>query len=211
MTSPTDDTEQEKSYGIQVKLTEKDYKQFCGIALVSTAEKTIIFFIASIILSATAFRAIFEIIQELEIFKFNSPIIIFGVLFIVMVVGTLVLLRFFNAFIKERSFYEDGSLLSPKTIKIDYSGVTEQSNVTKSHTKWAGIHKISDNDKGIYFFIDKMQAYIIPKDTFETKEAANEFVEQARHYWQLKSGKGNKNPWNNNNNDKDKRNETDPE
>lgn len=70
----------------------------------------------------------------------------------------------------------DGSLLGDRTYYILKDGLKEISENNESLTKWQGIKKVTESEEGIYIFVDKIAAYIVPKRFFDTNEEMNSFI-----------------------------------
>lgn len=74
-------------------------------------------------------------------------------------------------------------ILGEHIISISPEGIRERTLINDGIIIWAGIKKISTNKKYIYIFIDNMMGHIIPKESFSTKEEADEFLNTALMLW----------------------------
>lgn len=84
-----------------------------------------------------------------------------------------------------RKMYSESAskgLLGEHTMVIDAEGVSERSAVGESKIAWSGIERIEDDGKSIYLYIGPVQAYVIPKRAFRTREDEEAFLQTAQAY-----------------------------
>lgn len=70
----------------------------------------------------------------------------------------------------------DGNFLGKRTYYIFEDGLKEISENNESLTKWKGIKKVSESEEGIYIFVDKIAAFIVPKRYFDNDDEINNFI-----------------------------------
>lgn len=84
-----------------------------------------------------------------------------------------------------RKMYSESAskdLLGEHTMVIDAEGVSETSAVGESKIAWSGVERIEDDGNSVYFYIGPVQAYVIPKRAFRTREDEQAFVQLAQAY-----------------------------
>jgi len=71
-------------------------------------------------------------------------------------------------------------LLGEHTTIIDADGVREKSEVAESRMAWSGIERIEDDGHSVYLYIGPLQAYIIPKRAFRTRDDEETLLQLAQ-------------------------------
>ena len=84
---------------------------------------------------------------------------------------------------KQQYYRADGLLRSPRTILIKDDGIHQTCPVSNSLTKWAGVMKIEEDAEFVFFYVDVISCYLIPKRCFPDAAKASAFAVQAKAYW----------------------------
>lgn len=71
---------------------------------------------------------------------------------------------------------------------LSREGVEGTSETSDVQTKWEGVEKIAEHNSCFYFFTGPANAYIVPKRAFADEQAAQQFLETARHYREQAAG-----------------------
>ena len=74
-------------------------------------------------------------------------------------------------------------VLGKHTIVIEPSGVTEKGSVSESKSAWSGVEKIEEDSQYVYIFTSPLQAHVIPKRAFRTREESQTFLETAKAFF----------------------------
>ncbi len=69
------------------------------------------------------------------------------------------------------------------TLEIDDSGIRETSPVTEMSAAWRDIYSIEQDKRFIYVYVDTIFAFVIPKRSFATAKAADDFFNAAVDYY----------------------------
>lgn len=168
--------------------TEKDFLNFSRIAAGQYRRRGIIYIIAAVGIGIVLSLALIDILRAAGYFptdKLMQTAVTVGIYFLSFYLP----LRFFHICGRQSWLDEGGNFLSPKTFKMTAKGLSEESEHHKSVTDWRGVTDIQETKDYLLFYIDRMQAYLVPKTAFETPEDVAAFLEKARGYWQ-KSGGG---------------------
>jgi len=162
--------------------TEKDFLNLSRIAAGPYRRRGIIYLIGSVGIGIALSLALIDMLRVAGYFptdKFTQTAFTVGTYFIIF----YLMLRFFNAVGKQSWLAPDGNFLSQKTFQMTRKGLTEESDYQKSFTDWCGVTDIQETPEYILFYIDRMQAYLLPKAAFKTSEDAAVFLEKAQGYW----------------------------
>jgi hypothetical protein len=167
--------------------TEKDFLNFSRIAARQYRRRGIIYIIAAVGIGIVLSLALIDILRAAGYFpadKLMQTAVAVGIYFFSFYLP----LRFFHICGKQSWLDESGNFLSPKTFKMTAKGVAEESDHHKSVTDWRGVTDIQETKDYLLFYIDRMQAYLVPKAAFETPEDATAFLDSARGYWKKAGG-----------------------
>lgn len=96
----------------------------------------------------------------------------------------LSLLRILARIFARGRFSPDGLFLAATQFTLLPDGFTTQTRYTQGRVDWRGVQRLAETKDLLLFYIDTMQAYLIPKRCFFTPEAATAFYQQAQTYWQ---------------------------
>lgn len=66
-------------------------------------------------------------------------------------------------------------LVGEHIFEINESGLTESTSVNQSQYSWDGVTKVTRDKHNMYIFISQMQAHIIPRKSFSSSAAEEEF------------------------------------
>jgi len=70
--------------------------------------------------------------------------------------------------------YDSSKMLQTEAeVTISGSGVAETSELAQAEYAWADIYKVSESGSGIYIYVSRLTALIIPKRLFSTGEDAD--------------------------------------
>ncbi len=72
-----------------------------------------------------------------------------------------------------------GGLLGWHRVSLGASGVTERTAVNESHTAWAGVHRIEQNQEYVFIYTTASAAHVIPKRAFGSPAEAESFYHLA--------------------------------
>ena len=103
-----------------------------------------------------------------------APLIIFII---------IVSFHFNSSYLTKRMIGEKNHNISEQTLTIDESGVHHRTVQTVSDVLWSGIKKIEQNKKYMFIFIEKNEAYIIPKRFFTSLTDNKAFYETSIELW----------------------------
>lgn len=81
-----------------------------------------------------------------------------------------------------------GSFLAPCKLIMTKDCLTTETTHGHNRLSWPGVLKIEDTGDYFLFYIDKINAYIVPKRSFTTADAAQKFIQNAHVYWQAANG-----------------------
>lgn len=70
-----------------------------------------------------------------------------------------------------------------RVIEIRQGGVAQSVGGKQTNAQWKNIISVTKNEKYIFFVVNDLSVYIIPKREFESAEAAGEFYDTADKYW----------------------------
>tara|TARA_R110002124_G_scaffold44001_2_gene134856 strand:+ start:2158 stop:2739 length:582 start_codon:yes stop_codon:yes gene_type:complete len=167
--------------------TEKDFLNFSRIAAGPYRRRGIIYIIVAVGIGIAAALAVIDMVRVAGYFpsdRFTQTVLTTLIYFLIF----YLLLRFFNAFGKQSWLAADGNFLSEKTFQMTAKGLSEESDYQKSFTDWRGVISIQETPDYILFYIDRMQAYLLPKSAFKKPEDIPGFLEKAHGYWQKAGG-----------------------
>jgi len=167
--------------------TEKDFLNFSRIAAEPYRRRGVIYLIAAVAIGIVFSLALIDMMRVAGYFptdKFMQTAFTVGVYFVIF----YLLLRFFNAFGKQSWLAEEGNFLSQKTFQITAKGISEESDYQRSFTAWRGVIDIQETPDYLLFYIDRMQAYLLPKVALGSLEESASFLKKARGYWQKAGG-----------------------
>jgi hypothetical protein len=74
-------------------------------------------------------------------------------------------------------------VLGKHTVVIEPGGVTEKASVSESKSTWSGVEKIEDDNQYIYIFTSPLQAHVIPKRAFGSREESQTFLQTAKAFF----------------------------
>ena len=76
-----------------------------------------------------------------------------------------------------------GGVLGPHEFAIDENGIHEITPVNEGKYKWQGIHKVRTYGRYITFQISSSLFHIIPKRSFASDQAFQEFSSKSKELW----------------------------
>ncbi|TNE28598.1 MAG: YcxB family protein [Alphaproteobacteria bacterium] len=167
--------------------TEKDFLNFSRIAAGPYRRRGIIYIIVAVGIGIALALAVIDVVRTAGYFpadKFTQTLLTTLIYFLMF----YLLLRFFNAFGKQSWLAENGNFLSEKTFQMTAKGLSEESDYQRSFTDWRGVIGIQETPDYVLFYIDRMQAYLLPKSAFKNPEDIPAFLEKAHGYWQKAGG-----------------------
>ncbi|MGH1403035.1 MAG: YcxB family protein [Alphaproteobacteria bacterium] len=183
-----------------IHFTEDDYKKYTKhICRKMYGKQFIVFFIAVILamcISTFAENIIAGLFPEINKNGAIKVIIDIGGTIILVLMIAQYLLRY----MKIEYIAANGNFLRSKTISIDEKGINEKTDISVSFFDWNGILHIENHNDMILLYIDSLQAYLIPKNIFETKEEEETFINNAEEFWKNAknvNAKERKRPWDN--------------
>lgn len=182
----------------EIQLTEDDYTHFQGIVCKSISQKSTLLSITTAMICFAIIGVLYTFLETLPFFNSftTTTLVLFcGGSYIVIYIE---LYKYIHKYSKIELLAENGNFLSPKNTIIDEKGITETTKHSTGFTSWHGILKIENHKNIILFYIDNLQAYIIPKRIFENEEEENAFLKQAEEFWQnakKSEAKERKRPW----------------
>ena len=192
-----------------IQLTENDLKQYntviCREIWIKKSINSIISTIISVIIVLQILSITSEFSSQLETSYLKSlgKENIFAVFIVISVIIYGIFYCIFHQFLTKYNKIElvdpNGSTLKPNQIILNDAGIFQKSKIHSSHMTWEGVLKIENNKTMFLFYIDNLQAYIIPKRIFDTDEEATIFLQQAEEFWQAakkSESKEKKRPWN---------------
>ena len=74
----------------------------------------------------------------------------------------------------------DRGQLGVHRVALDEEGVLERTAVGESRTRWAGVHRIEQDDRYIYLYTSPSAAHVIPKRAFADPGDAEAFYQLSR-------------------------------
>lgn len=80
-------------------------------------------------------------------------------------------------------------VLGEHAIEISENGINESTSVNQGLHLWTGVYDVFESKHYIFIAIDKLQAHVIPKRSFNSDKEANEFYNKSIEYWKNSSSK----------------------
>jgi hypothetical protein len=77
-------------------------------------------------------------------------------------------------------------ILTTHTLTLDESGVAEETQTGRTHTKWPGIVHVRQNRSFIFLYVSEYGAHVVPKRAFAATADAQRFFQLAKE-WQRAS------------------------
>lgn len=167
--------------------TEKDFMNLSCIVTGHYRRRGILYIIAAVGIGIVLSLAAVDMLRTAGFFpqeKYMQMAVTIGIYFL----GFYLPLRCFRLCGRQSWLDKNGNFLSPKIFQITAKGLSEESDHHKSFTDWHGITDIQETKDYLLFYIDRMQAYLVPKTAFEKPEDAAAFLDKARGYWQKAGG-----------------------
>lgn len=165
-------------FGIDVTKTREDYIAYSAVAArrgksTITILCLLLFFISVIIAYSVA--DLFS--DKLEP---HTLTLVFVSIFVVLYI---ILQRIFKDKIYGCFIADGQNFLEPKRVEINQDGISETSDKSYYFTNWRGVSHTQETKNFLLFYIDKMQAYIIPRHSFTCYEDFKNFYIKAVEYW----------------------------
>jgi hypothetical protein len=171
------------SMSITVQTTENEFNIASALLSRPARGRALLCVIAAAVLAALAAPAIINVIAsavDLSVLP-GGHFIVLGIIFLALYIA---LLRGFSRFYQQGRFAPDGNYLQPTAFSMSSRGLNTASRYLRSEVEWRGVLKLRDHPTFLFFYIDRMHAFIIPKRCFASPEAATAFYQQAQSYWQ---------------------------
>ncbi|MBM3779629.1 MAG: YcxB family protein [Acidimicrobiia bacterium] len=77
---------------------------------------------------------------------------------------------------------ERGSLVGPRRVELDDSGVRQVSAVHDGRTVWAGVLAVHVTPTHVFLMTDTLAGYIIPRHVFRSPSECDAFIDFARRH-----------------------------
>ncbi len=167
---------------ITVQTTESELNRATGFLSKPARGRALLSVIVAAVIAAIATPAIMNIITsavDLSVLP-GGDFIVLAIIFLALYI---LLLRGFSRFYQQGRFSPDGNYLQPTTFSLSPLGLSTASRHLRSQVDWRGVLQIHDHTTFLFFYIDRMHAFVIPKRCFATPEAAAAFYKQAQSYW----------------------------
>lgn len=169
---------------VAVQFTEREY--FSYVAEIARPHRVRRFLQCAAVfaLAAVCGLTAYAIIQILIKTNTLSPSFYFPGFLIFFLPLYRISLRFFRVHLMRGHFNDKGSFLRRMQFSVLPDALIIDNDVSHTQMRWRGVLKIVNSKELILFYVDNMQAHIIPKRCFATPEAAEAFYQQALAYWQ---------------------------
>lgn len=161
--------------------TEKDFRHLGRITAAQCWRRGIVYMIVAAGIGIVLSLLLVEAARAVGYFpadEFMQTIVAVGIYFL----SFYLLLRLFHGCGRGAWLAEGGNFLSSKTFQVTAKGLTEESEHHTSFTDWRGVTDIQETKEYLLFYIDRMQAYLVPKTAFKKPEDAAEFLKKAQSY-----------------------------
>ena len=168
---------------LTVQTTENEFNAASALLSRPARGRALLCVIAAAVIAALAAPAIINVIAttiDLSVLP-GGHFIVLAIIFLALYI---LLLRGFSRFYQQGRFAPDGNYLQPTTFSMSPTGLSTASPYLRSEVEWRGVLKLRDHPTFLFFYIDRMHAFIIPKRCFASPEAATAFYQQAQTYWQ---------------------------
>jgi hypothetical protein len=80
------------------------------------------------------------------------------------------------------------SLLGPRSITIDASGITSKSAVSTNSQSWGAVNRVVRTEESGYIYTSSVSAVVIPRRAFDSQTAFDEFLNEAESLRQAAAG-----------------------
>ena len=185
------------------QLSEDDYLELCKSACQKINAYYILIMLVTVIVAVCVMNQIQVIGAEIIPAEWleKMPTFIRSVIIPLLPCALLFIVFFtiYKFFMKSSKFsyvLPEGNFLRPKTTTIDEVGITEETELGMSHTKWQGVLRIENAKAVILLYVDRMSAYVVPKKGFATPDEAEAFYKQSVTFWEnARNIEQKKNPW----------------
>lgn len=169
-------------YAVAVQLTEPDYHKYSRIIMSPFKWRGWANYGIAVVFSAAITMATMNILTRVAWMPHNKWLILGILIAVYLVVVQLLLRRLMDCL---RVSYNDskGSFLAPSVLNVTPDGLQAESKHIKSTVAWPGVLRIQENSEYIIFYVDLIQAYLVPKRCFADAEQAREFLQQAQEFW----------------------------
>lgn len=171
---------------VEIRCTSDDYKEYAAIVRQNYSANNSynkaflwIAFIAPYALGLFAARALVRFLiqnsylpNDVTLFAILTYLVI--IYFCQWVVSRLFKLPIFDV---------GGRFCVARHVTISPEGFSEETENFKGTTQWRGMTQILDRRDYILFYVDKLQAYLVPKRFFTGNALAENFLSLATAYW----------------------------
>jgi hypothetical protein len=135
-----------------------------------------------VVVAALAFQ-LFGTIKDVEV-ELSTKVITFVYLlsqriltFLILIIVVQIVIILIGYFVvKKKSHAYCKVTASEETLVV-------ASDLSRTEHKWPGIHKIKQNNRFIFIFLNSQMVYAIPKRAFRSPEVATKFIIYIKHQW----------------------------
>jgi hypothetical protein len=155
---------------VKVDLTKKDFTDFQWYHFKTKGLKKLLVFV---VIFAFALPYVTRDDSPFSLMAYGKEVLFTGAFFgLLTYFGMKLSIRF------SVSRYKDlKTILGERIFTITEEGLTEEAEYNTTLQHWDSITSVESDDKGLYLYISSIQAYIIPKRSFNSKQEMDSFKE----------------------------------